>query len=596
MSEPIVMYGLRWPPPWRPLEIELSCFAHGTKSRGGESDNRPHHFKQVVKMLWGPKCKKHFVWNPWNEKMLEEACIRKWLSLSGCAGSQKTDFLSVWGLVNWACMPLSTGVLMTSTSLSESRQRIWGRVEEYFMAASDKNGNPLLPGKLISSRGRLKTFQTGVAASDRSGLHLIPGDRSKEKENIGKIIGFHNKRVIFLCDEMPELSPALTEAAQSNLIVNPYFQFIAAGNFKSIYDPFGIMASPKDGWGSVTPEHDEWETINGKCLRFDGLKSPNILAGRKLYPGMYSTEDLEEHRKGLGEHSAGFWRMCRSFPCPEADANRIYSEADFLKGDAMGTVKWIQPPVSVASLDPAFATGGDKAIARFGLLGTTAIPNDDLGPRSGKMTLLLTERLELREDIRIKDENRALQVAKLFRDACVQRRVEPENAAFDGSGGGIVFGSLLTEIWSPKLLAVQFGGSASQRPVSSKDNRPAKDVCTNRVTELWFAGVDFFHSGQIKGLDNYAAIDLTERRYDTTKGTSGLKLKAEKKEEMKSRMGRSPDDGDAFLILLELCRERLGFMADGMEGKRVIRHNSFKRRAELTNRIYSNVAYESEAA
>jgi hypothetical protein len=114
-------------------------------------------------------------------------------------------------------------------------------------------------------------------------MQLIAGDRAKEKENIGKLIGAHNKRVILLADELTELSPALVDAARSNLVVNPYFQMIGAGNFASIYDPFGVNAEPAGGWGSVTPDFDEWETKDGLCLRFDGL-SPGILLGRIVTP------------------------------------------------------------------------------------------------------------------------------------------------------------------------------------------------------------------------------------------------------------------------------------------------------------------------
>lgn len=592
----IERYGLRWHEQMSDLDVELQAFAKGTAKFGGDPDNKPHHFKNIVRYYWGPHSKKHFVWNPWNERMLKYACEHNRLALSGAASTGKSDFGAVWGLVNWRCAPTKTKVLFTSTSLSDSERRIWGRVQEYFMAAVDKKGNSLLPGKLIASRGKIRTLEGSNVLDDQRGIELIAGDRAKEKENIGRLIGLHNERVIFVCDEMPELSPALTEAADSNLAVNPYFQLIAIGNFKGITDPFGMEVEPKQGWGSITEDSEEWETKRGVCLRFDGLKSPNIALGEERFKGIYSARHLKEHRDSLGENSASFWRMCRSYPCPEADANRIYSDADFIKGRCFETVKWATTPIPVASLDPAFATGGDKAIARFGLLGQAVISSDIAGVTHTLHTLQFTERLELREDVRKKDENKSLQVAKQFRDECKKRGIPPKNAAFDGSGGGIVFGALLGEVWSLELLAVQFGGAASQRPASVKDRRPAKEAYANRCTEIWFAGVDFVLSGQIKGLDSYAAQDLTERRKrDPVKGSTGLRNQVETKPEMKQRTnGRSPDDGDASLILLELCRERFGFLAVGMERTRANANNSWKKRAELANRIYANVRYEPE--
>jgi hypothetical protein len=581
-------YGVQWVEGANDFHIELMAFRDGTARYGGDPDNRPFHFKNVVKVLYGPKSKKHYVWNPWADKMLAKACEYNYLLISGCASSGKSTFGAVWGLVNWLCQPGSTLVLFTSTGLGESRRRVWGEVEDYFMAGCESlnaivKGNRL-PGRILSSTGKIVTDDSGQKFSDRCGLQLIAGDRAKEKENIGKLIGAHNKRVILIADELTELSPALVEAAQSNLAVNPFFQMIGMGNFASIYDPFGVNAEPLGGWGSVTPDFDEWPTKNGLCLRFDGLKAPNILAGSSKYPGQYDADDLENHRKSLGENSASFWRMCRSFPCPEADADRIYSEADLLKGEARALVKWSAAPVKVASLDPAFATGGDRAMAYFGELGNTI---------DGKQTLQVTERVELREDIRKKDENRALQVAKLFRDECIKRGVAPQNAAYDASGGGIVFGSLLSELWSHKLLGVQFGGNASDRPASVKDHRPAKEAFVNRVAEIWFAGVDFIQSGQIKGLPAQACVELTERRrLVAAKGATGLKLKIESKVDMKGRTGgKSPDDADSFLILLELCRLRLDFKAVGMEGKRAGVKLEWKQKVLLANRVYANSNY-----
>jgi hypothetical protein len=571
------------PAQWTDIVIEAKCFLRGgTLSTGGIS--KAQHFKNVAKIMWGPKSKKRFIWHPWADDMLEEACQQQWLYLSGAASTGKTDFLAIWGIINWMCSPPNTLVLFTSTSLKEARQRVWGSVLQYYGAYCDTKGKPILPGKIIDSVGMIRTVNGTEKYSDKCGMHLITGEKSKERENIGKLIGLKNKRVFLLADELPELSPALIEAAKSNLIANPQFQMIGAGNFKSIYDPFGSESEPVNGWASVNPEHARWETKNGGvCLRFDGIKSPNILAGEDKYP-IYGCATYEKHKSVLGENTAAWWRMVRSFPCPDADANRIYSDADFIRGLVHERVRWQSQPTRVASLDPAFATGGDKAIAYIGSYGMST---------EGKWTLQYDKRVEIREDVRKKDESRSLQVAKGYRDLCIAEKVAPENAAYDASGGGLVFGSLLGEIWSLKLLGVQFGGAASDRPVSVKDKRPAKDAFVNRVTELWFGGVDFVHSSQIKGLSKEAAEELKERRYETIKGMT-MRTKVEPKSDMKLRINRSPDDGDSALILLELCRSRFNFVPEGMEGVRKQTSGSFKQRAMLINRVYQNVNYEPE--
>ena len=79
------------------------------------------------------------------------------------------------------------------------------------------------------------------------------------------------------------------------------------------------------------------------------------------------------------------------------------------------------------------------------------------------------------------------------------------------------------------------------------------------------------------------------------KGATGIKLRIEQKTDMKKRTGgRSPDDADSFLILLELCRERLNFQAQGMEGNRGTPARTFQQRVRLINQVYQNVSYEAE--
>lgn len=595
---PFEKYNVNWPDGWNELLIELTCFREDSFARFKiPQEQRAFHFKRIVSILWGSKSKKPYIWNPWADLMLQSCIEENYISFSGCASSGKTSFGAIWGLVNWMCSPHNTLILLTSTSLEDARRRIWGELEAYYMAANDSlkaiQKGAQLPGRLLGATGKVRTQEGNQKYGDKCGIQLIAGDRSKEKENIGKLIGLKNKRVFLIADELPELSPALVEAAMSNLMTNRdpekggVFQMIGLGNFASIYDPFGVFSEPIDGWASINPDMDRWRTKNGICLRFDGLKSPNVLLGEQRYPGQYGPSHLKQHRESFGENSALFWRMCRSYPCPEADADRIYSDADLVKGNVKGTVKWREQPIKCASLDPAFATGGDKAIACIGLIGYTV---------DNVRVLQLSKVVELKEDVRKKDESRSTQIAKGFRDLCLAEGIDPKDAAVDISGGGLPFAALLTEVWNDKFLGVQFGGAPSMRAASSKDRRPAKDAFSNRVAEIWFAGIDFIQGGQVKGLTNQICIELTERRrLPAVKGATGIKLRIEQKTDMKKRTGgRSPDDADSFLILLELCRERLNFQAQGMEGNRGTPARTFQQRVRLINQVYQNVSYEAE--
>lgn len=226
--------------------------------------------------------------------MLKAACEGKYIGIAGSRSSGKSLTFALWGIVNFLAAPNETKVIITSTSLKDSRGRIWGDVEAYWQAAAAvMGGEAALPGELVSSQGLIRQRSNGQQ-SDKYGLVLIAGEKSREKESIGKLIGFKANRMILIADEMPELSESLIIAAESNLSANAEFQFIGLGNPASYYDPFGMLCEPIDGWASINDSMEEWQTKRGICLRFDGERSPNILAGQNLYPWMFTHAKLQE--------------------------------------------------------------------------------------------------------------------------------------------------------------------------------------------------------------------------------------------------------------------------------------------------------------
>lgn len=534
------------------LMIELMCFRHGIGPKQGGL-GKAEHFWNVVKLLWGPQNQiKQFVRHPWAERFVSAACAHKFLAVGGCASSSKSDTAAIWSIVNFISAPLQTKVLVTSTSLKESRLRIWGSICDYLRAV------PGLPVKIVDSIGlvRLDDGSGENKFSDRCGISLIAGEKKREKEAIGKLIGIKAERLFLIADELSELSEALLEAGLpgGNLFQgNPVFQLIGLSNPCSYFDPFGKLAKPKEGWDSITVEDEEWETNYGWALHFDGLKSPNLLAGKTIYPFLPTQEKIDAALAASGgENSLRGWRMVRGFFPPKGSDDTVYSAADIVKFRADKPAVWgDSPPVRVAALDPAFTNGGDRSMLYFGKVGTTS---------DGILTLCYDKCEELVEDVTVKSEPRAFQIARQFRDRCIAEGVLPRHAAFDASGAGIPFGDVVAQVWSPEVLRVKFGGAPSELPVSLNDRTPASKVYANRVSEIWFSGKELMQMNQLRGVSESLAVELTSRRYETLK-SGECKLKVERKEDLKLRTGRSPDEADAAMLLVVLCRERLGFAA-----------------------------------
>lgn len=542
-------YGKWWRPvngiPASDIYIEFQAFRHNIQ--GPECPGKFQHFKNIVDAIWNnPNSTKKFTWNPWSDRMLREACQTSYIGIAGSRSSGKSLTFAIWGLVNFLAAPGETKVIFTSTSLKDSRGRIWGDVEAYWQAAAAvMGGEANMPGELVSSQGMIR-FRANGQQSDKYGLALIAGEKSREKESIGKLIGFKANRMILIADEMPELSESLIIAAESNLSANPEFQLIGLGNPASYYDPFGMLCEPVGGWDSINDTMDEWLTKRGICLRFDGERSPNILAGQNLYPWMFTYAKLQEAREMMGETSARYARMVKGAWCPTGAADSIFFPADIIKYQGDKPAVWREPPTPVAGFDPAFTNGGDKSILYFGKYGTSI---------DGLKVLELGESATLLEDREIKNEARTYQIARQVAQECAKRQVHPRHLAVDATGAGAPFCDVLRSIWSGEFLAVNFSGAASELPASGTDNAPSKDRYANKVSEIWFVGREFLQSRQVKGITPDLARELCSRTYVTT---AGGKVRVESKVDMKARIGSSPDRSDAALLALAVCRHRLG--------------------------------------
>ncbi len=567
-----------------PVEAALLFFRHPAlyRASGGTYPlTRKDWFWAVVSMLWGPEsgAKKVFLKHPWAEQMAEACSAEKYVAMSGCASSGKSDFMAMWAIVNFISEPEACKCFVTSTSLKEAKGRVWGSIHDYW------NGCVIsLPGKVIDSEGLIRPIAAqGEKPSQRSGIELIAGAPSKEKDALGKLIGFKQKRVIMLADELSELSPAILEACYGNLVSNvdmtftfrdtktladdgksprfwrsplSGFQLIAASNFKSFVDPFGVFSTPKTSWRDVTVETTSWRMANGGlALRFSGLKSPNFDQDYDKWP-IYGRKLLAQHDT-QGRNSSTFWRFCHSFPAPMGVEDVVYSQQELLQGGAFDRVVWSDKrAVRLAALDPSFTSGGDRCMVHIGTLGWTT---------DGKRVLQLDETHHLREDV---TDSRPFdrQILDQYKAICVSRGISRECAAFDATGAGISFGTLITEVWGEGLLAVKFGGAASKRMCASGETlKEADKLYANRVSELWFQGKEFLRSEQLKGVTVSLGDEMCQRKFKLQKGAE-TRMQVMPKGEMKAEGLKSPDEADAYFILIELAIARFDFLPEGMEG------------------------------
>ena len=522
------LYGRYWGSATE-LDIEFEMFR---QTWGAE------HFWAIVERFWPKFSQNPFDRNPWSETFVASALQHRMLSVSGAASSGKSDTAAVLAIICWLTDPMNTLVMVTSTSLKESRRRIWGSIVDYWSALPDDVRSI---GKLVDSMGLIKINPaTGVKASERASIQLIPGEKKKEKEAVGKIIGAKNFRVILICDEMPELSPALLEAAITNLKSNRNFHMWGLGNPSSYYDAHGVFSRPAAGWDTITVETEEWKTDYGWAIRFDAERSPNLLhdpTGEEvLWDYLPTRERLEEARVKLGDLSFGYYRQWRAFWFPEGSDTTVFASSDLIYFRSHRTeAEWEEAPTPIAGLDAGFTNGGDRSIAYFGLLGREA--------GTGLDVVLATDYVLLKDNPLDKTTPRNFQIAREFKRECLKRGVDPFFAGGDVTGAA-AFGDIVANEWSPEVLRVTMSGISSKR-VTGIDRAPANSRYSTMGTEIWFSAREMMQSGQLFGLGPEVSGELTSRRYLVLNDV----VKLEEKKVMKRRTGNSPDIADALLVM-----------------------------------------------
>lgn len=523
---------------------------------------KAEHFRRMASIIFAsPKAKNPFEWNPNAVEISERYFQEDFLGVAAHGSAAKTECIAVIAIGEFIADPANTGCLMTSTTLAESRGRVWGRVEYRWQDLCDYfGGEQNTPGELVSSSGLIR-YRLGGRKDDTRGVKLVPGRESEVKEGIGRMKGFKARRLRLFADELSDLSHKLLEAAESNLFINPDFKMVGCFNPASHFDPAGVFAEPENGWGSVDVlQSSGWKTRRGYCIRFDGESSPNVVAGYEKWRGLLTKDKLEEARKNLGDNSPRFMEQYRGAWSETGHADGIYSEAEIIKYQGMAKVEvWDSTPTMAGGFDPSFVHGGDRSVLVAGKSGRAVCFGKILPCVEITAVEYLDDNLDTSKD---KKE----QVVERLKLACIKHKIDPKNLAMDATGGGDIFATLMSRdpFFGTGFMKVQFGGTRSTMTLTSR-----KEKFFNLASEIWYAGKPLLRMGQIKGLKPEIVREMTLRLY--TEASGGKKqIKIEPKEDMKKRLnGRSCDTSDSTFLMIHVCRSRLGLVSAEASAKTV---------------------------
>jgi hypothetical protein len=547
-------YGLSFPVQLNDLELEYWCFkrSHPT-DKGGLGKYR--HFLNISRMVL-PETKFH----DWSRIQIQSLCsteyavqigsvIHRYVYWPGCAAAAKTFSSAHYAFLWWLASPMTSTVILTSTSGKMVKTRIWPKIQDFFYQARKTLSDKFKVDESLIKTGNLLDSQTILQREKGDSLRAImalsvePGELGK---TVAKLQGIHNERILLIVDEATDTPEAIFRVIPNLAKGCSDLTVLLIGNpISRTLDPFDRACQPVNGWESVTVEDIEWKAKGdrelclepGLTVRFRGKESPNVKARKTIYPFLYSWEDFQ--RDEGKEDTIEYWKWTEGFPPPEGVCNTVLSEAMIAKYGVRDKHTFLSKSDPLSGLDPGFE--GDKCIDQFGLLG-------DLN--MGKMGLQLTESVTIRP-LSTSEHELDYQISQSAIAECKKRKVVPQNHGSDSTGTGRGVYSHTRTDWG-ECVRVEFGGMASERPASEEDPRPSHEVYANRVTELWFFVRSIVVSGQLKGIPQAAIQQFCSRQYSV----KNRKIVLETKLEFKKKFGHSPDEADAVVVICEVARQR----------------------------------------
>lgn len=561
-------YLLDWPEGTDDLQIEMSMIRKGGQWTGKNGtvfgNGLSFHYEQMRHLLWP-----HLDVHRWEELCRDEILKNKITVLMGPKSSGKTHSGSWVYLCEYLCFPEETCVLVSSTDFRGLELRVWGEIKSLFQLA--KNRFPYLPGYLIDSKHAIATddlFDDDAVRDLRKGMMGIPCVQNGKFVGLGKYCGIKQKRMRLIADEAALMASSFLSAF-ANLDGNEDFRAVILGNPQDTMDPLGRAAEPRDGWSShLEPKKTEvWDTkfMGGRCVNLIGTDSPNFdfpASEPTRYKYLISREKIANTLSFFPKDSAEYYTQCIGSMKVGLLSRRVITREMCVQSKAMEPVMWAGTALTkIGGLDSAY--GGDRCIGGHIEFGQAV---------GGKIMINVFPPVNV--PVRVSaDVSPEEQISIWVRDYCEANFIPPENFFHDSTGRGTL-GTTLARVWSAMCNPVEFGGSATARPVAldfyvidPKTHKRRLKLCNEHyskfVTELWFAVSYAIQAGQVRGMTDEVVDEGCLRQWDKV---AGDRIAVETKQDMKDRVGRSPDIFDWLAICFEGARRR-GFNIQKMSSE-----------------------------
>lgn len=518
-------------------------------------------------VLWGDK-----TFNPYPE------CVQRvWNGISTHAktglmgaGSLSKSYTGIaWHFLDWLADPFFTSVKLISTTSGHTKANTFSTLVRLHKLACIP-----LPGIPVSNYLGLDTSEK------KSGISVVAipaGDDGK-----GRLKGFHpdprpephpvfgpTMRIRVYLDECEDIPLGVHEGLDNMMLSQNGVDSVKATmalNPKDITSKVARALEPKGGWDTFDIEtgvagKDEWMSKEDWfVVRLDAKKSENVRERKVIYTGFQTFEGYKALETRGGGNTPEYHSQARgAYPRDGVNA-AIISQSVLSK--SRGEFVFLGRPVDVASVDTAL-DGRDECVltkGRAGLATAFRHKSGEIIKFSPRIVAQADQQFALKKgDIKVVGDD-------IIKN-CKALNVSNEYFGMDSTGNGSAVWAYICAQWGP-ITGVCFSEPATEKKILTEDKVTPIELYDGVVTEVWYLlrfWMEFGYFAIAPGVQqDPLEPELLGRRYQLG---IGKKLKVEKKDDYKLRLGHSPDHADSLTIFPYVVRERMAMFASMIADK-----------------------------
>jgi hypothetical protein len=484
----------------------------------------------------------------------------------GAASAQKTSHAVEYALLNYWARPEKTLVILSTTSNDKLDIGVYAELSMLWKDGQDRH--PDLAGNLLAHKRAITTqnLELDDMRDFRKGIICRPCYVGGKWVGLGILAGVKQDFIFYVADEL-QFMEATFGASWPHLFSNGEVKIIGSGNPK--HDPedeLSRAAEPKDGWGAhPEPNKTEvWDTkfMGGRCVNLVGTDSPNFdvpEGGVEPFKGLIGRKFARRIEHDHGPDSFEYYRLVKGVMKMGFALSRVITRQICREHHALEKAVWKDTNQQrVYFLDPSYG-GEDRCVGgclEWGIGIDETVIIRVVHYRVYKFNLSIGKEIED-------------QIADILYEELKTYGIASTDAFYDSTGKGTLAGPFAIKFGSQAPVAIDSGAQPTRRPVrddlfvDGENGRPRLKMCFEHyskfVSEMWFSVRYAILANQLRELPDEMMAEGCARIYNVVAGNRievEPKNDPKNKENLKRRLGKSPDLFDALCIGMEGARRR----------------------------------------